>query len=99
MLFAERILKKLGNFGESFTLDGITYQGMFKVLDNGTMRIYLDDVEMMGVTHPALLLVTGPDVPISLTDTITRDGRTYCVLKVATQRVAGDAVATIAILN
>jgi hypothetical protein len=99
MHFAERIATKLARFGEQFTLNSATYRGIFKPLDSGTMRTYLDDVEMMGVVHPALLLLTGPDVEISIDDTITRDGRTYYVLKTALQRIGDTPVAQIAILS
>jgi hypothetical protein len=99
MHFAERIATKLARFGEEFTLGSATYRGIFKALDSGTMRTYLDDVEMMGVVHPALLLVTGPDVEISIDDTITRDGRVYYVLKTALQRIGDTPVAQIAILS
>lgn len=99
MHFADRIARKLADFGEHFTLDSVTYQGIFRTLDGGTMRVYLDDVEMMAVTHPALLLVTGPGVPVDTDDTITRDGRTYSVLKTAIHRIGDKPVAKIAILS
>lgn len=99
MQFAERIARKLADFGEQFTLDDVTYHGVFKPVDSGTLRVYLDDVELMGVTHPALLLVTGPDVPIGTSDTITRDSRTYTVLKTAIHRIGSTAVMKMAILS
>ena len=99
MHFAERIAKKLARYGEQFTLNSATYRGIFKPLDSGTMRTYLDDVEMMGVVHPALLLVTSPDVSIGANDTITRDGRVYYVLKTSLERIGDTPVARIAILS
>lgn len=99
MHFAERIAKKLAGFGEQFTLSGVSYRGVFKALDSGTLRTYLDDVEMMGVVHPALLLVTEPSVPIAASDTITRDGRIYTVLKTALHRIGDTSVAKLAILS
>jgi len=99
MHFVERIAKKLASFGEQFTVNGTTYRGVFKLLDSGTLRVYLDDVEVMGVVHPALLLVTGPDIPISEDNTLTRDGRTYTVLKTALHRIGGVSVVKIAILS
>jgi hypothetical protein len=99
MHFAERIAKKLAKFGEQFTVNSTTYLGVFKILDSGTMNAYLDDVERMGVMHPALLLMTGPDVPIAPTDNITRDGRTYTVLKTSLHRIGETSVVKIAILN
>lgn len=99
MHFVDRIARKLADFGEQFTLDDTEYRGIFKPVDSGTLRVYLDDVELMGVTHPALLLVTGPDVPIAVNDTITRDNRVYTVLKTAIQRIGDTAVAKMAILS
>lgn len=99
MHFAERIARKLADFGEQFTVGAISYRGIFKPLDSGTLRTYLDDVEVMGVTHPALLLITGPDLPIGPGDTITRDSRTYTVLKTALHRIGDTAVVKMAILS
>jgi len=93
-----RMLVALRRAGEEFTVGTNTYRGVFRVLDSGTMRSYLDDVEIMGVTRPALLLVTRPDAAVNVSDTITRDGRTYTVLKVGTHRVGGLAVVKQAIL-
>lgn len=98
MGFLQRIKKKLGIAGEEFTIGANTYTGVFKVLDSGTLRNYLDDVEIMGVTKPALLLVTDADASICVSDTITRDGRIYTVLKTSTHRIGGAAMAKIAIL-
>jgi len=99
MHFAERIARKLADFGEEFTVNDADYRGVFKALDSGTLRTYLDDVEMMGVTHPALLIVTGPDVPIDIGDTITRDSRVYTVLKTALHRIGDTSVMKMAILS
>ena len=52
MLFAERFERKLAEFGEQFTVDGNTYRGVFRILDTGTMRTYLDDTEVLGVAKP-----------------------------------------------
>ena len=98
MVIADRILKKLDKIGEQFTVNGNTYHGVFKILDTGTMRTYLDDVEVMGVVRPGLLLVTEADASVAEGDNITRDGRTYEVLKTSQHRIAGVAVVKIAIL-
>ena len=99
MHFAERIARKFADFGEQFTLGSVAYRGVFKALDSGTLRTYLDDVEMMGVTHPALLLVTEPDVPIGVGNTITRDSRVYTVLKTALRRIGDTSVMKMVILS
>lgn len=98
MSLVERIAKKLARFGEQFTVGANTYRGVFKVLDSGTMRMYFDDVETMGITRPALLLITQPDAAITTGNTITRDGRVYTTLKTANQRVAGVVVAKLVFL-
>lgn len=98
MSFFQRVLKGLSKLGEQFTVNGHTYRGAFKALDSGTMHTYLDDVEVMGVVRPGLLLIAQADAIINPSDTITRDGRTYTVLKTAQQRIAGAAVAKLVIL-
>lgn len=99
MLFAHRIAKKLAKFGEQFTVNGTTCRGVFKILDSGTMRTYLDDVEVMGVVRPGLLLVTEADAPISVSDSISRDGRTFTVLKTSQHRIGDTSVVKLAILG
>ena len=98
MVIADRILKNLDKIGEQFTVNGNTYHGVFKILDSGTMRTYLDDVEVMGVVHPGLLLVTEADASIAVGDSITRDDRTFQVLKTSQHRIADVVVVKLAIL-
>ncbi len=98
MRLLERVKRKIATYGERFVLGSNTYYGVFAPLNSGTMRTYLDDVELMGVARPALMLVTGPEVPIALNDRITRDGRTYTVLKTSNNRIGETIVVKIAIL-
>lgn len=98
MGFLQRIKKKLGIAGEQFTVNSNTYRGVFKILDSGTMRNYLDDTEALGLTKPGLLLITDADASISVGNTIVRDGRTYEVLKTSTHRIGSAAVVKIAVL-
>jgi hypothetical protein len=98
MPYLQRILTKFRKLGEQFTVGSHTYRGIFKILDSGTMRTYLDDVEVMGVVKPGLLLVTQADADIDVDDTITRDSRTYTVLKTSLNRIAGVAVSKVVIL-
>lgn len=97
-VFKERIDAALSRIGEDFTIRSTTYRGVFKLLDSGTMRTYLDDVEVMGVTKPGLFLVTGSDTSIVENDTITRDGRIYTVLKTSEHRISGVVVMKTAVL-
>lgn len=98
MQFPERIAKKLEKHGEAFTVNSHTYRGVFRILDSGTMRTYLDDVEIMAVTRPGLLLVTVSDAVINQNDTITRDSRDYVVFKTSLHRIGGVPVVKLAIL-
>lgn len=84
-----RIQGAMKRVGEEFACGGQTLRGVFRVLDPASMRSYLDDVELMGIDRPGLLLVIRGDAGIDVNDTITRDGRTYKVLKVFRHRFAG----------
>ncbi len=97
-MFAKRILSKLNKYGEQFAIGSKTCRGFFRPLDAGTMRTYLDEVEVMGVVRPGLCLVTGGDASISLNDTISRDNRTYTVVKLYLHRIKGSVVLKTAIL-
>ncbi|MGQ9455084.1 MAG: hypothetical protein ACUVRS_09210 [Armatimonadota bacterium] len=98
MRLLDRLRSKLAKYGEEFTVGTNTYRGVFAVLSSSMIRAYLDDVELMGVARPALILVTGHDTPISLNDQITRDGRTYTVLKTSNHRIGETTVVKIAVL-
>ncbi len=98
MILLDRIVAALRRAGEEFAVGNKTYRGIFRVLDVGTMRAYLDDVEVMGVVRPGLLLITRGDAVINPNDTITRDNRTYTVLKVSTHRIGSLALVKQAIL-
>lgn len=99
MGYLARFKKKLEKAGEQFTVNGNTYRGIFRILDSGTMRTYLDDVETMAVVRPGLLLVTQSDAAIAVDDTITRDGRTYTVLKTSNHRIGEITVVKVAVLS
>ncbi len=98
MLLFDRVKKKFARHGEQFVIGQTTYRGVFSVLGTGMMHAYLDDVELMGVTRPGLMLVTQGDASIAVNDQITRDGRTYTVLKVSNHRFGDTTVVKIAIL-
>ena len=98
-MFLERVMKKFELYGESFTVGGNTYHGVFKILDSGTLNSYLDSVEAMGVMKPGLALITRGDAVINVNNTITRDGRIYTVLKTALHRIGDSAVVKMVILS
>ncbi len=98
MSILSRIAKAFLRSGEQFTVGSNTYRGVFSILSTGTMRNYLDDPEVLAITHPALMLTTQGDAVIAVNDTITRDGVTYTVLRVSNHRLAGVLAVKIAIL-
>ena len=99
VMFVERLAAKLSRAGEEFSVGGVTCRGVFRILDTGTMRNYLDDVEVMGITRPGLLLVTAADAPVDANDTISRDGRTYTVIKTSLHRIGNAAIVKVAVLS
>jgi len=99
MFVLQRIANRLSKLGEAFTVGSNTYKGVFKPLDSGTLRTYLNDVEIMGIVNPGLLLITTPSAVININDTITRDSRTYTVLRSMVHRIAGVAVFRLVILG
>jgi uncharacterized protein (DUF1330 family) len=98
MSYLDRVKKKLAKHGEQFTVTGGTYHGIFRILDASTINSYLEDAEKMCLAHPGLLLITQGDATITLTDTITRDGRTYSVMRVSQHRISGTTVVKVVIL-
>ncbi|MFQ3549973.1 MAG: hypothetical protein SNJ70_09520 [Armatimonadota bacterium] len=98
MPISDRVDTAVDRVGESFNLNGITYKGVFKLLDSGTMRTYLDDIEVLGLAKPAWFLTTKANVPLSIGDTITRGSVNYQVLKCIKVYVSGIAVACNAVL-
>jgi hypothetical protein len=98
-LWIERVLALLEKKGELFTLGANSYYGVFKPLDSGTMRTYLDDVEVMAVVKPALLLITHANVPVAVNNQIVRDGRIYTVLKIVKHRLGNSIMAITAVLS
>ena len=99
MRFLDRINKKLAKYGESFTVTGGTYRGIFSMLSTSTMNVYLDDAEIMGVEHPGLLLLTQGDANINVNDTLTRDGRIYKILRTSKHRIGDTSVIKLAIMT
>lgn len=98
MMLLTRAAAAVHRLGEEFTVGGSTFRGVFRVLDSGTLRTYLNDTEIMGVTNPGLLLITAPSSAVSVNDTITRDGRTYTALRSVLHRLAGVPVVRVVVL-
>ncbi|MEN6372302.1 MAG: hypothetical protein ABFD64_09855 [Armatimonadota bacterium] len=97
MSVLSRVNKKIEKFGEDFLINGVTRgRGFFQVISSGTMGMYFDSYETSAVERPALILITAADSPIAVSDTVTRDDRTYTVRKIVVQRLGGTAVVKIA---
>ena len=99
MFVLQRIAQRVSKLGETFTVGANTYKGVFKPLDSGTLHTYLNDVEIMGIVNLGLLLITTPSAVININDTITRDSRTYTVLRSVVHRIAGVAVVRLVVLG
>ncbi|MEN6521274.1 MAG: hypothetical protein ABFD46_09020 [Armatimonadota bacterium] len=97
MSVLSRINKKIAKHGEDFLINGVTQgRGFFQVLSSGSMGMYFDSYETSAIVRPALILVTTADSPIAVSDTVTRDSRTYTVRKIVIQQLGGTAVVKIA---
>jgi len=84
---ADRFKDRVVNAGELLTFTklaggaaGTAYAFVYP-LDSGSLNVYLDDVEKMGVVKPGLRLVLPGDSTVILNDTFTREGRTYTIQK------------------
>lgn len=97
-MFFLRFLKALG-YAEKFTVNNNTYLGYFRLLDTSTMNTYLDSVAVMGVVKPGLELFTRGDAVINVNDTITRDERTYTVLKISQHKLMGKTIIKTVVLS
>ena len=98
--FAARAGRVFERFGEPFMLNGtVPAKGFFQQLDTGRMHIYLDDTECAMLVRPGLFLVVPGSAPVSVGNTIMRDGRTYEVLKVSNQRIRSETIVKIVILG
>ncbi len=96
---SDRVKANIERLGETLSFTKLAgTAGSFSVecivqpLDSGTMRTFLDDVETMGVTHPALKGTVAGDSTVAVNDTFTREGVTYTVLKVFFHRVGSDVI-------
>lgn len=79
------------------TPDPAPVSAIVAALDIGTMRTYLDDVEVMGVVRPGLKLVLAGDSTVIAADVFTREGRSFEVLKIMNQTISNVVVAKVAV--
>lgn len=99
MSAANRFRECIERCGEVFTISSVEYMGIVQSLDSTRMRTYLDDVEISGVVKPGLVITAAPSVPLTVGAEITRDGRTFKVLKVFSHRIFGEVVLQVAVLS
>ena len=82
---ADTIFEK---YGEEYLINDTTSaKGFFQLVTLTRMQTFFDTVEQMSILRPALLLMTGADVAVEVSDQIARDGRTYSVTKMEKIRV------------
>ncbi len=97
MSYASRHSEAIDRIGETLTIGGTVCKVAVDICDSTTLRKLFDDVEVMAVVKPALLIVAKADSTIAATQTFTRDARTFTVRRVAIQRLAGEAVCKLAV--
>ena len=100
MKFKERVDKEFEVYGESFLINGVTEaKGFFQQLDQARMSMFFDSIEQASILRPALIVMTGADVSVAVSDAITRDERTYTVTKMAKMRVKDTVVMQVLVLT
>jgi len=85
--------------GETFTLAGTQYRGMIQMLESSKMRLYLDDVEIAGLSRPVLLLTVASDVPLTAGAAITRDSRSFTIQRIYIHRLRNNQCIKTAVLG
>ena len=102
----DRINANIDRLGQTlaFTkLNGST--GTFSVvaivqlLDSGTQRTFLDDIESMSVVHPGVKITCKGDSTVIVDDEFTFDSRNYVVWKSFKHYLAGEVVAVTVIAS
>jgi len=100
MKFKERVDKEFEVYGESFLINDETEaKGFFQQLDQARMSMFFDSIEQASILRPALIVMTGADVSVAVSDAITRDERTYTVTKMAKMRVKDTVVMQVLVLT
>jgi hypothetical protein len=93
MSYKNRADTVFDKYGEEYLINGTTSaRGFFQLADYTRLYTFFDSVEQASILRPALLVMTAADVPVEVSDEITRDGRTYAVTKTAKIRVKDTVV-------
>ncbi|MDH7481141.1 MAG: hypothetical protein QHH26_04075 [Armatimonadota bacterium] len=94
----ERAKNAFEAYGESFAIGGRPTRGVFQQLDMQRMNMFFDDIEISTITRPALIAFIPADASASIDETITRDGRTYTIKKLAKLRAKDTVVMQVILL-
>lgn len=100
MGYKERVDRTFNKYGEDILINGTTpAKGVFQILDQNRMNAYFDSVEQSYIDKPALIAMVSADVSASIGNTIARDGRTYTVKKISSQKVVNTTVLQMLLLT
>lgn len=93
MGYKERLDNAFRKYGEDILLNGtIPMKGFFQILDQNRMNAYFDSVEQGYIDKPGLIVMVPGDSSAAVGNTVTRDGRTYTIKKVAKFRIVNSLV-------
>lgn len=85
---------------EQFLINGTTAaKGIIMLLDKNRMHVFFDDVEQDQFDRPALIVLAPADTQVAVNNTVTRDGRTYTVSRVAKRRYRDEVVSQFILLT
>jgi hypothetical protein len=104
MSLVERFTANIARVGETLaftTYGGVVVAanvaGICRMADSGTLRTYLDDIELLAVTHPGVLITVADTSTVAVNDVFVREGRSFVVFKVWKHRIGGVVVCVQAI--
>lgn len=105
-MVSDRIKGKIAQVGEPLAFTKLaggagtfSVQAICQIASSGSLGSYLDDVEMMGVVHPGVMLTLSGDSGVIIDDAFTRDGRSYTVLKTFAHRIGSEVVSITAVAS
>ncbi len=94
----ERAKSTLESYGESFAIEGRPTKGFFQHLDTQRMNMFFDDIEISTIIRPALIVFIPGDATAAVNETLSRDGRTYTIKKLAKLRAKDTVVMQVLLL-
>lgn len=94
---ADKIFDKVG---QSFLINGVTpAKGIFMLLDKNRMHVFFDDVEQDMFDRPALIALVPASTSVAINNTVSLDGRTYTIKKLAKRRYKDEVVSQFILLT